>query len=40
MAKVKQTVTVKTRQRKVPKGSVRCNMCGGKGYHKARSKKK
>lgn len=35
MARVKQTVTRKTRTKKVPSGNVRCNMCGGKGYHKA-----
>lgn len=33
-ARVKQTI--KTRQKKVPSGSVQCNMCGGKGYHKKR----
>lgn len=32
MAKVKQTITTKTRQKKVPDGSVQCNMCAGKGY--------
>ena len=29
-AKVKQTTT--TRQKKVPEGNLKCNMCGGKGY--------
>lgn len=32
-AKAKQTVTVR-RKKKIPEGSVKCNVCGGKGYHK------
>ena len=28
--KAKQTI--KTRQKKVPEGSLQCNMCKGKGY--------
>ena len=26
---------VKVRQKKIPQGSVKCNVCGGKGYHKS-----
>lgn len=37
MATAKYTRT-KTRTKKIPKGNVKCNMCGGKGYHKARKK--
>ena len=37
--RVKVTRTV-TRTRKIPNGSVKCNVCGGKGYHKAPKKKK
>ena len=40
MAKQKVTRTVtKERRKKVPDGNVQCNMCGGKGYHKAPKKK-
>ncbi len=39
--KAKQTVTTtKTRQKKVPDNMVKCNVCGGKGYHKAPNRKK
>lgn len=37
MAKGKQRVTVKTRVKKSPgNGYRKCNMCGGKGYYKAK----
>lgn len=39
-AKAKVTQTTKTRQKKVPDGNVKCNVCGGKGYHKAPNRKK
>lgn len=29
-AKAKQTV--KTREKKIPKDNLKCNLCGGKGY--------
>lgn len=35
MAKQTVTTTVtKKRTKKVPDGNVKCNVCGGKGYHK------
>ena len=40
MAKVKQTITVRTRKKRVPEGSVVCNVCGGKGYHAKPKRKK
>lgn len=39
MAKVKQTVTKKTRTKKIPEGNVQCNMCSGKGYYKKPKRK-
>ena len=38
MAKVTYTKTTK-RQKKIPKDSVKCNVCGGKGYHKKPKRK-
>ena len=35
----KVTVTTRSRTRKVPSGNVKCNVCGGKGYHKAPTRK-
>lgn len=31
-AKAKVTQTTKTRQKKIPEGNLKCNMCSGKGY--------
>ena len=31
---------VKVKQKKIPQGSVKCNVCGGKGYHKSPSRNK
>lgn len=39
MAKQTVTRTTKVRQKKVPSGSVKCNVCGGKGYHKKPKRK-
>lgn len=39
----KQTVTrttTKQREKKVPEGSLKCNLCGGKGYVKKGYNKK
>ena len=34
MAHVKQTVTTSSyRKKKIPDGTVQCNICHGKGYH-------
>lgn len=36
----KVKITTRTRTKRVPKGNVVCNICGGKGYHKAPKRKK
>ena len=38
MAKATYTKTTR-RQKKIPDGNVKCNVCGGKGYHKKPKKK-
>ena len=30
----------KTREKKIPSGNVKCNVCGGRGYHKKPERKK
>ena len=35
----RQTIT-KTRTKKIPEGSMKCNVCGGKGYYKKPKRKK
>lgn len=40
MARVKQTVTVRKRTKKVPAGAKRCRNCGGDGYVIPHKKKK
>lgn len=37
-AKVKQTT--KTREKKIPEGMQKCNVCNGLGYHKKPERKK
>lgn len=31
---------VKVRQKKIPSGNVKCNVCNGKGYHKSPTRNK
>lgn len=38
MARASYTKTTK-RQKKIPDGMQKCNVCGGKGYHKKAKKK-
>ncbi len=40
MARARQTVTTKIRRKKVPKDSLKCNLCGGKGWVKRGYNKK